>query len=216
VYPPYNVVTGLEGGIATAILMMGLLRWVGGYRNYIALDQFWSLAKIQLALGLFWFYFFWSEFIVVWYGRTPREQAIVELTTLGPYLPAFIIAVLGLFLIPFLSLIWNRVRVSIKGPFIVACCTLVGLFFDWIRLYVSAWSVPNPYAEILAPVPPTHYPDLADALIILGGLGGIALLILIALRFVPAVSLWEAKEAMVLRQSRPFLSGTVRVIGKPR
>lgn len=216
IYPAYNAVTGLAGGLATTIVVLGLLRWLGGYGEYIGLDQLWALAKLQLALGLFWFYFFWSEFIVMWYGRTPREQKVVELVMFGPYLVPFLLAVVGLFLVPFLSLIWNRVRVSVKGPFVVACFVLVGLYFDRVRLYVSAYSVENPYRHELAAIPSAHLPDLADLLLLVGGLAGVALLVLLVLRVVPAVSGWEVKEGRLLGVVRPYLSTVVRVIGKPR
>lgn len=216
IYPAYNAVTGLAGALATTIVIMGLLRWLGGYHEYLGLDQFWSLAKIQLALGLFWFYFFWSEFIVMWYGRTPREQKIVELVMYGPYLLPFILTVIGVFLAPFLMLIWNKVRVSIVGPFVVSCFVLVGLYFDRVRLFVSAYTVENLYVHEMASVPPTHYPDLADVLLVIGGFAGVALSILLATRVVPAISLWEVKEALVLRLVRPYLATAVRIIGKPR
>ncbi len=215
-YPLYSVVTGLEGGAAATVVTAYLLRWLGGYGGYIGLNQFWSLAKIQLALGLFWFYLFWSEFIVQWYGRTPREQFVAELISFGPYLACYVITVLGLFLVPFLSLIWNRVRVSIRGPFFVSCAVLVGLFFDRIRLFVSAWSVPDVYAPALTSVPATRYPDLADLLVVVGGLAVVPFLVLLVLRVVPAVSLWEIKEGRLLQVERPYLLGHARIIGKPR
>ena len=215
-YPLYNGVTGLEGAVAATLVTAGLLRYLGGYGRYIGLNQFWSLAKIQLALGLFWFYNFYSEFIVMWYGRTPRELMVADLLIFGPYLGSFIVTVIGLFLVPFLSLIWNRVRMSINGPFIVSIAVLIGLFFDRIRLYVSAWTVQDPYTKILTSIPPTRYPDLADLLVVLGGLAIVPFLVLLALRVVPAVSLWEIKEGRLLQVERPYLLGHARIIGKPR
>jgi molybdopterin-containing oxidoreductase family membrane subunit len=216
IFPLYSVVTGLEGAVAMTLVVAGLLRWLGGYDQYLGLSQFWSLAKIQLALGLFWFYHFYSEFIVLWYGRIPREQMVAQLLDFGPYLLCFLITVLGLFLVPFLALIWNRVRVSIKGPFLVSVAVLIGLFFDRVRLYVSAWSVQNFYSRELEAIPATRLPDLADLLVVVGGLAVVPFLVLLALRVVPAVSLWEVKEGRLLQVERPYLLGHARIIGKPR
>jgi hypothetical protein len=216
VFPAYNAVTGFAGAVAITVVVSWLLRRFGGYRYYLRLDQFWSLAKLQLPLGLFWFYFFWSYFIVYWYGRTPREQKVVAFMEFGPYFPLFVVAVVGLFLSPFLLLIWNKIRVSINGPFVVACLVLIGLFADRLRLFVAAMTVPNPFLPELDKIPPVHYPDLADVLLLIGGLASIPLFVLLVLNLVPAISLWEVKEGLILRLVRPYMGTRVRVIGKPR
>ena len=87
---------------------------------------------------------------------------------------------------------------------------------DRIRLFVSAWSLPNPYLAELTSVPPTRYPDLADLLVVVGGLAVVPFLVLLAIRVVPAVSLWEIKEGRLLQVERPYLLGHARIIGKPR
>jgi hypothetical protein len=83
-------------------------------------------------------------------------------------------------------------------------------------LYVSAWTVENFYARELEAIPSTRYPDLADLLVVVGGLALVPFLVLLALRVVPAISLWELKEGRLLQVERPYLLGHARIIGKPR
>src|SRR3990170_2829366 len=133
IYPPYTVVTSLESAVALTIVVLFLLRVAGGLRGQVGLDQFWALAKILLAMSLFWFYFFWSDLMVLWYGRLPSEISTLELVVVGPYFVPALLAALCMFVVPFLMLIWNRVRVSVWGPTLASVVILVGLLFDRVR-----------------------------------------------------------------------------------
>ncbi|HZR98874.1 MAG TPA: hypothetical protein VFE37_09220 [Chloroflexota bacterium] len=215
VYPAYTIVTGFQAALALLVVTLALLRRFGGLSDYLRVDQFWALAKLLLALTLFWFYFFWSDFIVTWYGRQPWEQAVLLLIDFGPYLVPFVLSVFLMLFIPLALLIANHVRTSIRGATLVSVLILIGLFFDRVRLYVSAYSIPDPFAPPPPPIPPTHYPDLADLAIIVGGFAAAALVYLLAWRLVPLLSLWELREGLLLRAIRPFLRTRVLVIAKP-
>ncbi len=215
VYPAFTVVTGWESAVATLIVTMALLRRFGGLRDYLTVDQFWALAKLLLVLVLFWFYFFWADFIVTWYGRQPDEQAVLSLTIFGPYWTPFVLGALLMLVIPLPLLIANKVRTSIRGATVVAVLVMIGTFFDRVRLYVSAYSIPDPLAPAPAVVPPTHYPDLADLAIIVGGVAAAALVYVLAWRVVPILGLWELREGLLLRAIRPFLRTRVLVVAKP-
>ncbi|TAK33148.1 MAG: hypothetical protein EPO21_13715 [Chloroflexota bacterium] len=217
VYPPYTIVTSLESAVAASIVVLFLLRVAGGLREQIGLDQFWSLAKILLALVLFWFYFFWSDLMILWYGRIPSEIATLELVLAGPYFVPFVLGALLMFVVPFALLIWNKLRVSIWGPTLVSVIVLIGLFFDRVRFYVSAWSVAGSanYAEGQWQIPPTQFPDLVDILVIVGAVSLGALLVLGATRLLPTLSLWSVEEGRLLETTRAYLRTHVRVLGKP-
>jgi molybdopterin-containing oxidoreductase family membrane subunit len=216
VYPAYHTLTGFQGGVATTLVILLLLRTVGGYRQYIGLEQFWGLAKLLLAFSLLWFYFWWSEFIITWYGRTPREQHLLQLLMFGPYQVAFYIAFACSFVLPFILLAWNRIRVSVLGPPLVALLPLTGLFFNCVRIYVSSFSIENVLRHELEHVPPTHFPDLADILLVPGGIAGAILVYMLATRVVPVLSYWEMQEGILLRAVKPLLRMPALVIGKPR
>jgi molybdopterin-containing oxidoreductase family membrane subunit len=221
IYPTYFIVTSLQAGVALTLVTIALLRRFGGLGDYLRLDQFWALGKIELALSLLWFYFFWSEFMVIWYGRTPREIALLQILNFGPYFLPFVLTPIFAFVVPFLLLIWNSIRKSYVGPPLAATSILIGIFFDRVRLFVPAYQIAgvgHDAAEQAPHVPavlPTHFPDLADVLIVVGFLGGSALLYLLALRLLPPVSIWEMKVFSIYREARRFLRVTVEVVGKP-
>lgn len=215
IYPTYHILTSMQAAVALTLIVATLLRGLGGWREYLGIGQFWAMGKLLLALTLLWFYFFWSEFIVIWYGRTPREITLLQIFEFGPYYPIFVLTVALCFVIPFVLLIWNRVRKSYVGPPIAGLSVLVGLFFDRIRLFVPAYSVAGTGGAAAGQVPAAHLPDLADGLIMIGALAGTAFLYLLAMRILPVMSIWEMKAYQMLHQVRKFLRAMVEVVAKP-
>lgn len=212
-FPTYHAVSGLQAGVATVIVTLFLLRRWGGLGEYIGLGQFWGLGKVLLALTLIWFYFWWSGFIVFWYGRRPEEELLLQLFMTGPYRVAFY-AAFGLnFVAPFLLLLWNPVRRSIWGPTLAAALILIGTLLDRIRLFVASYSVGDE-GRVLEALPAARLPQAADILIILGGLAGAALFYLLAARALFPLSRWEVREGELLEEERTFLRRKVKVIAK--
>ena len=215
-FPATHAFTSLQGGVATVVLTMFVLR-KSGYGDYIELDQFWSLGKLLMALSLLWFWFWFSSFNILWYGRKPNEQAVLDLLMTGPYLWMFISTFVLNFLAPFFLMIWNPIRKSIWGPTLVAAGVLVGTLLDRVRIYVAAYSVPDEEAahHVLGHVPDAVTPQVADILVWAGGLGGAALVMLLVARLVPVVSMWEQVELLLYKVHRKFHRTEVLVLGKP-
>ena len=57
-FPAYLVVSAFEGGVATTVLALALLRHAG---HAVPRETFHACARLLLALALLWFYFIWSE-----------------------------------------------------------------------------------------------------------------------------------------------------------
>ena len=207
----------LQAGVATVIIAMFLLRRFGGYQNYIGLDQFWALGKLLFALSLLWFWFWFSSFIVFWYGAKPGEQGILDLLTVGPYLPVFMAAFFLVFLIPMFTMMWNPLRKSIWGPTIIAVSVLLGAMLDKIRFYVPAYSVTDmedKHLLLVSQVPAAVMPGVADVLVWVGALAGVALCYVLASRLIPVVSIWEQTELLLYKVHRPFHRTELLVLGK--
>ncbi len=204
-YPATHAHNSLHAGVAIVLLTMFGLRRFCGYGDLIELDQFWGLGKLLFALSLLWFWFWFSSFIIFWYGAKPNEQAVLDLLMVGPYLWVFMGAFTLNFLVPLFTMIWNPLRKSIWGPTIIASCVLVGTFLDRIRLYVSSWSVADTEDKhLLHEVPAAVMPDVADIMMLVGGLAGAALVYLLATRVVPVISIWEQKELLLYKLHKPF------------
>ncbi len=225
IFPAFHAVTGLQMGLGLFIVVQFALRKWGGLGRYFGLEQFWGYGRLLLALTLFWFYFWWSGFILFWYGRLPHEQSIIALMIFGdpmvenllarPQLWMFAGAIGLSFIGAFLLIMWNPVRRSIVGPAVVGCVIIVGNFFDRLRIYANSWSVEQVGGHGLHEIPHVGLPGFLELLVLAGMLSAIALFILLATRVVPFVSLWETREALLLRVVRPFGVGHAHVVAKP-
>jgi Ni/Fe-hydrogenase subunit HybB-like protein len=215
IIPPYHAISGLEAGVATTLLTLAAFRRPPSTRSYIGLDPFWGASKLLLPFALLFFYFTWSELLTNWYGRMPDEQQIFFLFMFGPYLWAFVLSFGLNFVLPFVLLIWNPIRVSIAGPTAVSALVVLGNLVDRVRIYVPAWSVAGPVGQNLDQLPLAQLPGVEDVLIVVGAIALVVLLYLLALRVLPPISVWEYRQGMLLSLERPFLRTGVRAIAKP-
>lgn len=218
IFPAFHGITGLQAGLATLVLMLWVMRRFGGYQQYLALDQFWNPAKLLMSFSMLWFYFWWSAFIIFWYGRTPAEQAVLLTIGFGPYLVPFVIGFVLNFVAPLLLLIWNPIRVSIPGPVVASVIIIIGNFFDRWRIYGGSFGTHLVDGEIhhaLTEIPVFRAPDLADLMVLVGAFGGMVFIFLLAARLVPVMSLWELTEGQLLTKARDLVRNRVVVIGKP-
>ena len=143
IFAPYHALTGFQAAGGTVLVTLFLMRTLGGYREYIGVAPFWSFSKILLGLTLLWGYFWFSEFMTFWYGRTPAEQSVIKLVMFESYRTVFLLNFFFSFLIPFAMLLWNSVRKSIIGPTIAGASVVIGAFFMMVRLYVPAFNIPQ-------------------------------------------------------------------------
>ena len=215
IFPMYHALTSLQAGVASVILASWAIRRWGHLERYLGLEQIWSLAKLELALSLFWFYFFFSAFIVFWYSRTPQTEKIIELFDHGPYLWAFLGTLTFIFILPMWTLMWNFIRVTINGPALIAVFILFGTLLDRIRLSVGAWSTEGINDTFLQVVPNTVWPDLWDIFMFLGMFSGAALLFIGITRFLPVLSIWEIQQSRLISKPGKFMRGNVFIVGKP-
>jgi hypothetical protein len=217
IFPMYHSMSSIQAGVAVTIITAWAGRRYLGLQDYLRLDQFWSLGRLLFASSLLWVYFFFSAFIVFWYGRNFKDIAWVDMFIRGPMIWAFIPAMFMSFLVPWWWLVWNRVRTSVNGPAIGAVIVLFGLLLDRIRIYVSSWSVPPDqiHDKYLKTIPGTMWPDVFDYMIISGAIGASALVILLVFRIIPIVSVWQTQEYQLLSKPVKYIRGHGVLVAKP-
>lgn len=217
IFPMYHAMSSIQAGIAVVIITAWAGRRYLGLQDYLRLDQFWSLGRLLFATSLLWIYFFFSAFIVFWYGRSLPDIAWVDMFIRGPMIWAFIPGLLMSFLVPWWWLVWNRIRTSVNGPAIGAVIVLIGLLLDRIRIYVSAWAVPPDqiHDRFLEQIPGTVWPDAFDYMIIVGAIGAAALVVLLAFRVIPIVSIWQTQEYQLLSKPVRYIRGHGVLVAKP-
>ena len=216
IFPAYHVITSFQGAIALIVITLYLLRrFAPSVGQFIGDEQAVSFGKLLLALTLFWFYFFWSDFLIVWYARIPSEVAAVQTNVAITYIVPFLIALSGQFLLPFFTLIFNPIRRNLSRLAAVSVIILIGLLADRIRLFVASMSHQNPFAHGLAELPAPYYPNVIDILFIIGVVGIVAGLYLWVLSRIPTPGGWEMREGAMYRREQKFMHTEVLVLGKP-
>ena len=93
-----------------------------------------DVAKLQFALSIMWMYFFWSQYLVIWYGNVPIETRwVAQRFFENPWKTlAWVVFFVG-WLIPFAYLLK---RLTGRPPerhtplFVMACFGLVAIFLE--------------------------------------------------------------------------------------
>jgi hypothetical protein len=132
-FGPWYFMGAFWGGVAATGLWSIYLR--GKHKdiaNYIGLQQRHDLGKLTFAFTVFWGYLFFSQYIVIWYGKLPWEQAwIVRRSgiTWGTYST---ITIVLCFLVPFIGLIGRKPKMKPRIYGFFASVIMLGL---WLERY---------------------------------------------------------------------------------
>ncbi len=143
-------------------------------------DQTRCLGMVLTGFTLVWFYMFWAQFFVMWFGNLPRETDGLFRQMYGHYGPYFWVMMGGCFFIPFVSFIFAFVKRSLVTMGILALCINLGIWLQKYLMIVPVFSPDN--------TPFNSWIDIAAATGLLAGF--IAAIILLSKR-VPIYSSWE-------------------------
>ncbi|MEX0980421.1 MAG: hypothetical protein WDZ89_04955 [Gemmatimonadota bacterium] len=127
------------GGIAATALVSV---WLKGRRDdwnaYIGVQQLHDLGKLTFAFTVFWAYLFWSQYIVIWYGKLPWEQAWVIRRSTEPWTWLSILVLMLCFIVPFVGLLGKKPKTTPRVLGFFALVVLVGLWFERYLLVVPS------------------------------------------------------------------------------
>jgi Ni/Fe-hydrogenase subunit HybB-like protein len=127
----YFVVSTLYTGFAL-LSIISIRANARGFRIPPAAVQ--DVAKLQFAMSVMWMYFFWSQYLVIWYGNVPVETRwVAQRFFESPWKTlAWVVFFVG-WLIPFaylLKRLTGRPPERHKPLFIMACFGLVAIFLE--------------------------------------------------------------------------------------
>ena len=71
----------------------------------MGVQQLHDLGKLSFAFTVFWAYLFWSQYLVIWYGKLPWEQAWIIHRAEAPWSGLTVLALVLCFVVPFAGLI---------------------------------------------------------------------------------------------------------------
>jgi len=119
----------------------------------VGLQQRWDLGKLSFGFCVFWTYLFFSQYIVIWYGKLPWEQAWIIHRSDPPWGAFSLTVVILCFIVPFAGLIGRKPKMK---PALLAFFTSVILFGMWLERYgmvaPSLWHEGEPIFTIWQPL----------------------------------------------------------------
>jgi hypothetical protein len=150
---PYIFMGGFLGALMTTALITITLRSRLGIEEWIGHSTLHDLGKLCFGFTVFWGYLFFSQYIVIWYGLLPFEQAFVIHRFTPPFRIIAQLVGLLLFLIPFFGLMGVAAK---KTPAVFATFATISLTGLWLErymlvypsLYIGAESLPFGWQEI--------------------------------------------------------------------
>jgi len=185
--PLHFLVTGVESGLATFLLIAVLLQRFLRLERYIEREDTDFIALLLAVNGLFAGYVYIQEAFFTLLADEPSRQALVA-RMVGPYAAFFWGAVLLSALLP--QFLWlRRTRASAAAMILVALGVYVGVWLDRFSIVVGGlMRLRLPY------VPELYWPTFPEWLLFFGTIGLFAGLFLLFVRFLPVVSMYEARH----------------------
>lgn len=114
-------------------------------------QQLHDLGKLSFAFTVFWAYLFFSQYLVIWYGKLPWEQAWIVRRAEAPWGDLSVLAFVLCFLVPFAGLIGMRAKITPWTLRLFTTVILVGLWLERYLMVVPSIHDGNPTITIWEP-----------------------------------------------------------------
>lgn len=185
--PLHYVATGLAQGLSIVLLVAVLLRWGLRLGRYIDEEDVDLLGRLVLASALVSGYLYLDEFVSAVLADPMTQKATFN-RMIGDYAGLYWTALVYSILIP--QLFWFRVarQSTIAGVF-VGFSIGVGIWFDRFSIIVGGLQTDH-----LPSIWRTYSPTLPETGLFLGTIGLFAAFLLLFVRFLPVVSMFETRH----------------------
>jgi molybdopterin-containing oxidoreductase family membrane subunit len=185
--PLHFVATGLAQGLSIVLLVAVLLRWSLRLERYIDDEDINLLGKLVLTTALVSGYLYLDEIIAALLTGGMDWEAISNRMT-GDYSGLYWTAIVYSVLIP--QLFWLKLaRQSLIAGVFVGVSIGVGVWFDRFSIIIGGLQT-----DYLPSVWRTYSPTLSETGLFLGTIGLFAALLLLFVRFLPVVSMFETRH----------------------
>jgi hypothetical protein len=175
----YYFVGSFYTALAAIVIIAGFCSMTMGLRPFIVPRHFHDLGKLLFGFCLLTGDFFYSQFLVIWYGNLPEEAKYVILRIREwPWEPLAWIVLCVCFALPFVVLLSKKLKMKPWPMMILSGIILAGM---WLERFLLV--VPSLWKEKTFPL------GHIEILITAGFLGLVALSVMIFLRKFPMLPL---------------------------
>ena len=185
---PYFFMGGFLGGIAWTVITAVTYMLKGGADDVILPVTLHDIGKLMFGFCIFWAYLFYAQFIVIWYGLLPEEQAWIIHRFGMPFQPLMALVFGCLFVFPFFGLM--GVAPKRRPQILVGFATVVAIGL-WLERYILVY--PSYYHTLKSM--PFGWQEVGIALFFLG------IMLFAAMRFqsrFPIFQIWQPASELEL------------------
>jgi molybdopterin-containing oxidoreductase family membrane subunit len=187
IFPPYFVAGAIYAGFAMVLTLLIPLRKLYGLEDFITERHLRNSAKVMLATGLIVGYGYMMEAFTAWYSANTYEEFMVMNRFFGPYAFFYWSLLVCNIVVP--QLIWiRRVRHSHLMLFVIAMFVNVGMWLE--RFIIIPVSL---HRDFLPSSWGAYAPTLFDFTMFFGTIGLFFFLLLLFIRFLPVISIFEVR-----------------------
>jgi Ni/Fe-hydrogenase subunit HybB-like protein len=186
---PYFVVGAVHSGLGMVLIGLYLIRRVYRLDEYIRLEHFDKMGKLMVVTTLTLAYLYFAEQLTVWYARIPDHMAVLDSTMTGPYAVPHWTMIGLIYVLPLLTLTLPAFRRWPLGMMLIGVGINIGMYIERMLILVPPLAHPR-----LTYNWSDYFPSAVELTIMAGSLSLAILLYVLAVKFVPIISIWEEKE----------------------
>jgi Ni/Fe-hydrogenase subunit HybB-like protein len=188
IFPPYFVAGALFSGFAMVLTLAIPMRRFFGLEDFITVRHLDHAAKIMLATGLIVAYGYFMEIFTAFYGGDQYEIYMTLNRMAGPYAPVYWTLIACNVLAP--QILWfRRARRTVWLLFVLSLVINLGMWTERFMIVVTSL-----HRDFLPSAWGMFYPTFWDVTMLIGSIGFFAMLFLLFVRFLPAISIFEMRE----------------------
>lgn len=199
IFPPYFVAGAVFSGFAMVATIAIPLRRAYDLQSFITIKHLDNMAKVMLATGLVVAYGYMMEAFFAFYSANIFEETMMRLRFEGPYSSAYWALILCNVLIP-QALWFRKVRRDTRALLFVSIVINIGMWLE--RYVIVVTSLSN---DFLPSSWGLYTPTFWDLATYAGSFGLFGTLLLLFIRFLPMISIFEMKtivpEASAVKES---------------
>ncbi|OGO31258.1 MAG: hypothetical protein A2Z29_09500 [Chloroflexi bacterium RBG_16_56_11] len=188
IYGIYFVVAAVFSGTALLIIIIAGFRKAYRLHEYITEKHFRYLGYILLTMLATYLYLTFTEFITIGYKLEDGDRQLLSLIMQGSDAPWFWFFVIGGLFVPALLLIFSK-RKPVTMIVIAAVLVVIGM---WAKRYIIV--VPTLEVPLMPFEFGSYAPNWVEISIGVGTLAGFILMMTLASKIFPLISIWEMKE----------------------
>ena len=191
IFPPYFVAGAIYSGFAMVLsLAIPTRKWFH-LEDIITMRHIDCCAKVMLGTGLIVAYGYMMESFMAWYSANQYEVFMMKNRQFGnPYGPFYWMLILCNIAIP--QLLWLRkVRQNITLLFLISIVVNIGM---WLERFIIV--ITSLHRDFLPSSWGNYYPTQWDWATYAGTIGFFLVLMLLFVRVLPAISIFEIREVL--------------------